>query len=165
MTPYIIEFKARCTNPERIKQILKTVDAQYQGCNNETDSYLKKGSHILKLRESGNIVTIFKYSEEITAGKLCRQVCNSLMKDLLIQTIGLDKVVTKRREIYIIDNVKINIDQVEGLGNFVEIEAESDDENRDATIQTCKFYLSLMGIKQRDIIPFSYGDIVERQAV
>ena len=165
MTPYTIEFKARCENPERIKQILKTVDAQYQGCNNETDSYLKNNGHILKLRESGNIVTIFKYTEETTAGKLCRQVCNPLMKDLLIQTIGLDKVVTKRREIYIIDNVKINIDQVEGLGNFVEIEAESDDENRDATIQTCKFYLSLMGIKQRDIIPFSYGDIMEREAV
>ena len=28
-----------------------------------------------------------------------------------------------------------------------------------ATLQTCKFYLSLMGIKQRDITPFSYCDM------
>ncbi|MBO4372292.1 MAG: class IV adenylate cyclase [Bacteroidales bacterium] len=161
MTPYTIEIKARCQNPERIKAILETVEAKYQGCNNETDSYLKDNSHILKLRESGNIVTIFKYTEETTTGKLYRQVSNSLMKDLLIKTCGLDKVVTKRREIYIIDNVKINIDQVEGLGNFVEIEAESDDENYTATLQNCKFYLSLLGIKQRDIIPFSYCDMAQ----
>ena len=157
---HTIEIKARCQNPERIKEILKTVDAKYQGCNNETDSYLKNNGHILKLRESGNVVTIFKYTEATTTNRLYRQVSNSLMKDLLIKTCGLDKVITKHREIYIIDNVKINIDCVEGLGNFVEIEAESDDENRDATLQLCKFYL-----KQRDIIPFSYGDIVEREAV
>ncbi len=162
---HTIEIKARCQNPERIKEILKTVDAKYQGCNNETDSYLKNNGHILKLRESGNVVTIFKYTEATTTNRLYRQVSNSLMKDLLIKTCGLDKVITKHREIYIIDNVKINIDCVEGLGNFVEIEAESDDENRDTTLQLCKFYLSLMGIKQRDIIPFSYGDIVEREAV
>ena len=164
MTPYTIEIKARCQNPERIKAILETVNAKYQGCNNETDSYLKDNSQILKLRESGNIVTIFKYTEETTTGKLYRHVSNKLMKDLLIKTCGLDKVVTKRREIYIIDNVKINIDQVEGLGNFVEIEAESDDENYSSTLQTCKFYLSLMGIKQRDVIPFSYCDML-REAV
>ncbi|MCQ2973698.1 MAG: class IV adenylate cyclase [Bacteroidales bacterium] len=159
MNTYTIEIKARCNNPERIKSILKTVEAQYQGCNHETDSYLKENSQILKLRERDNKVTIFKYSEETTTSKLCEQVSNHLMKELLIKTCGLDKVVTKFREIYVIDNVKIYIDKVEGLGNFVEIEASDDYENQDSTLQKCKFYLSLLGIKDRDIIPFSYFDI------
>ena len=41
------------------------------------------------------------------------------MKELLIKTCGLDKVVTKLREIYVIDNVKIYIDKVEGLGKLI----------------------------------------------
>ncbi|MBK9570243.1 MAG: class IV adenylate cyclase [Chitinophagaceae bacterium] len=45
------------------------------------------------------------------------------LKEALTKSIGIKVVVRKKREIYHIANVKFHIDDVPGLGSFVEIEA------------------------------------------
>jgi predicted adenylyl cyclase CyaB len=70
--------------------------------------------------------------------------------------------VKKKREIYYIDNVKFHIDDVEGLGSFVEIEAGNilKELTKAELQQQCEFYIQQFGIKDEDLIEVSYSDML-----
>ena len=71
-------------------------------------------------------------------------------------------IVRKRREIYYIDNVKFHIDDVPGLGSFIEIEAGNILANKTEAelLDQCNFYLKEFGIKEEDLIAESYSDML-----
>ena len=169
MSEYSIEIKARCANPNEAKNILKMINADFVCSNAQKDSYLMPNSHILKLRESNGKTSVFKYADNHDNGvnRIYESNFdgNELMKELLIKTWGLDKKINKQREVYSIGNVKINIDNVDGLGHFVEVSATAcDDTNLDVLTQQCKYYLKLMRVKDSDVMPFSYSDMMETSA-
>jgi adenylate cyclase, class 2 len=70
--------------------------------------------------------------------------------------------VDKKREIYFIDNVKFHIDEVKGLGTFVEIEAIDKDGTigKDKLQEQCQSFLELFKIPQTDLISVSYSDLL-----
>ena len=74
-------------------------------------------------------------------------------------------VVTKRRAIYFIENVKFHIDEVEELGDFVEIEAIDRDGSfgEEELKEQCQYYLNLFKIQKEDLIEVSYSDMVLEQ--
>ena len=45
------------------------------------------------------------------------------LRELLTSALGIKTIVKKTREIWYIENVKFHIDEVPGLGSFMEIEA------------------------------------------
>ena len=49
---------------------------------------------------------------------------SSVLKEVLNKAMGVKTRVDKQREIYFIRNIKIHLDDVTGLGTFVEIEAQ-----------------------------------------
>ena len=69
----------------------------------------------------------------------------------------------KKREIYYIKNVKFHIDEVPGLGSFVEIEASNISANLTASElkEQCEFYLLAFGINENDLIKHSYSDMLD----
>jgi predicted adenylyl cyclase CyaB len=71
-------------------------------------------------------------------------------------------VVRKKREIYFIRNVKFHIDEVEGLGNFAEIEASDlyADISKEELQKQCNFYLVELKINEEDLISVSYSDLL-----
>ena len=159
MFAYNVEIKAQCANLERVRMILKTVDASFSLSCRQKDYYISGNDNVLKVRESGGNITIFKKD-----GNQLREVDNALMGELLISTCKVERVVEKTREIYVVGNVRINLDTVENLGTFVEIVAGTQDAESwpDGLIQQCKYYLSLLGLKAKDVTPFSYADIQEK---
>jgi predicted adenylyl cyclase CyaB len=86
------------------------------------------------------------------------------MKALLTAALDVKVVVDKKREIYFIDNVKFHIDEVKGIGNFVEIEAI----NEDGTIgesklhEQCEYYMQLLKIADKDLVGQSYSDLLNK---
>ena len=76
--------------------------------------------------------------------------------------MGVKVVVVKNREIYYIDNVKFHIDEVPGLGSFVEIEAGNIgvEKSRDELEAQCRFYLEAFNIPLDDLVKFSYSDML-----
>ncbi len=124
-----IEIKARCANPQAIRDILRSQGADFRGTDYQTDTYFKVERGRLKLRE-GNIENALVYYErEDQEGPKQAQVTlypttpGSGLKEILTQSLGILVVVKKQREIYFIDNVKFHLDTVDGLGTFAEIEA------------------------------------------
>jgi predicted adenylyl cyclase CyaB len=84
------------------------------------------------------------------------------LSDLLERALGVAVVVKKKREIYYLGNVKFHLDELDGLGFFVEIEAG----NRDQPIplerlrEQCEYYSSAFLIKEEDLIDCSYSDML-----
>jgi adenylate cyclase class 2 len=71
-------------------------------------------------------------------------------------------IVRKKREIYYIDNVKFHIDEVPGLGSFIEIEAGNILANKTEAelLNQCNFYLKEFGIQEEDLVAESYSDVL-----
>jgi len=163
-----IEIKARCSEPDRVREILREHGADFRGVDHQIDTYFVVPAGRLKLRE-GNIENslIFYDRPDQTGPKkalitMCQVPPDSGIKPVLTAAMGVRAVVDKHREIFFIDNVKFHIDRVEGLGSFVEIEAI----DADGTIgqprlqQQCERYLALLGIAPTDLIDRSYSDML-----
>lgn len=171
MTIYNFEIKARCSDSdsERIREILKSRNAVFQGTDHQTDTYFKVNHGRLKLRE-GNIENSLVYYErqDIERPKkseviLIRNPAPSL-KEILSKALGILVIVDKLREIYFIDNVKFHIDTLKELGLFVEIEAIDKDAiiGEPQLLEQCKFYLDLFKIPDENLISNSYSDLLLR---
>lgn len=170
-----IEIKAKCSDREEIKKILASTKAIFKGTDKQVDSYFNVNNGRLKLRE-GNIENALihynrddKETPKQSEYTLYKSHSNKLLKELLTRALGLLVVVEKERDIYFIDNVKFHLDEVKGLGTFVEIEAianenefecDADVDENEKLMEQCKYYLKLFRIKNEDLIPYSYSDLL-----
>lgn len=125
-----IEIKASYTDFLKARQICEKLNAVYVGIDLQIDTYFKVPEGRFKLRESSlSGAQLIPYIRPNFLGPKKSEyetipVDNPLhVKKLLNQMLGLDIVVQKKREIYLIDNVRVHLDQVEGLGTFFEFEA------------------------------------------
>jgi predicted adenylyl cyclase CyaB len=163
-----IEIKASSKNHSGIRKILKSKNAEFKGVDHQVDIYFNVKSGRLKLRE-GNIENhLIHYNRENKSGPkqsdliLYKPAPGSNLKEILIKALGILVVVEKKREIYFIDNVKFHLDEVSGLGTFVEIEAidlaGSIDKVR--LFEQCYYYCKLFKIKNEDLVAESYSDLL-----
>jgi predicted adenylyl cyclase CyaB len=165
-----IEIKAKSHGLDRIRDILKSKNADFKGIDHQVDTYFKVNSGRLKLRE-GNIENHLIYYEREDKGGpkkslvvLYKYNPDQNLKEILTRSLGVLAVVNKHREIYFIDNVKFHLDKVKGLGNFVEIEAIDEDGSigSEKLHEQCKHYLKLLNISKEDLLENSYSDLILR---
>jgi len=163
-----IEIKARCTNHEKIRAILTSLNADYKGIDHQIDTYFNVNHGRLKLRE-GNIENALVYyeRENVEGPKqsdiiLYTTESGSMLKPALTHSCGVLTIVDKKREIYFIENVKFHIDTVKDLGTFVEIEAIDEEGNigKEKLLEQCNHYLTLFGIPETDLVSGSYSDLL-----
>lgn len=163
-----IEIKAKSNNLNRVRQILKSKKADFKGIDHQIDTYFKINSGRLKLRE-GNIENyLIHYQREDQEGPkqsnvtLFKSPSDPALKDILTKSLGVLVVVDKQREIYFIENVKFHIDEVKGLGSFIEIEAIDKDGSigKEKLTEQCNQYMKLFDIKDVDLISCSYSDLL-----
>lgn len=167
MTHLNIEIKARCSNQDRIREILKSKGADFKGLDHQIDTYFNVKSGRLKLRE-GNIENhLIFYSRPDQSGPKQSEVIllnvapKSEIKQILARALGVLIVVDKSREIYFIENVKFHIDSVKELGKFMEIEAiDTGDIPREKLSEQCDSYVKLFGISKEDMVSVSYSDLL-----
>ena len=166
-----IEIKARTQQPDQIKSILEKLGADYQGIDHQIDTYFMVPDGRLKLRQ-GNIENslIFYQRPNQTGPKASSFLLyhpasknSDQLKKLLATALGQKIVVDKHRAIYFLENVKFHVDQVVGLGDFVEIEVMDKAETGEILLleKTCKKYMKLFKIKESDLVDGSYSDLLK----
>jgi len=163
-----IEIKARCNNLGLIRDILKKQNADFKGKDHQIDTYFKSKKGQLKLREGNIENALIFYDRESIAGPKSAHVNLyhpsdiPSLKNILVQSLETIVIVNKTREIYFIENVKFHIDQVESLGNFVEIEAIDLAGNigQEKLQEQCEHYINIFKIKKEDLIDCSYSDLL-----
>jgi adenylate cyclase, class 2 len=132
------------------------------------DTYFKVTKGRLKLRE-GNIenALIYYQRNDLAVPKESEIILQELkpgdgLHELLKKALDILIIVDKRREIYFIDNVKFHLDQVEGLGNFVEIEAlDTTGSMEEKTLnEACRYFMKILNVEQDQLINCSYSDLL-----
>ena len=123
------EFKAKATELDILEKKLLQLNPKFIGEDNQTDTYFNVSKGRLKLREGNIENSLIWYERENTAGAkqsdvlLYKHDPHKTLKDILIKLHGIKVIVTKKRRIYFIDNVKFHFDTIAELGTFIEVEA------------------------------------------
>lgn len=169
--PTLIEIKARCHNPEDIKQLLLSKNAEFKGLDHQIDTYFKVPTGRLKLRQGNVENTLIHYNRGNQSGPKKSTVClykpqedSEALKHTLQAAMETLVVVDKQRYIYFIDNVKFHVDEVIGLGSFVEIEAIDDNDTIGEVklLAQCKYFMEVLSIEEKDLVDCSYSDLLMR---
>jgi adenylate cyclase class IV len=63
--------------------------------------------------------------------------------------------------VYLLDNASIHFDEVDGLGSFIEFEAQMD-QSADEADSTARLHLQheMLGVHPEDYLPTSYSDLL-----
>ena len=164
-----IEIKTSIDNPEKIEAILKAKGAKYVGEDHQIDTYFLVDSGRLKLRQGKieNSLILYHRPESKDLKKSSVQLQklpsdNEALKEILTKTIGVRTVVDKKRKIFFIENVKFHIDEVKGLGAFMEIEAlDTEGIFSEKKLQEqCDFYIDFLKLDRSKFINQSYSEMV-----
>jgi predicted adenylyl cyclase CyaB len=164
-----IEIKAKVTNLGSLRQVVTTLNCHYVGLDQQTDTYFCTNSGRMKIRESSLSGTylILYFREDIEGPKSSKYQLIPIndvseVKTLLTKMLGIQVVVKKNREIFLYDNIRIHLDEVEDLGTFMELEAVMDKEYNDKNKEEIKVQhlLNTLGIKPEDLLSHSYRELV-----
>ena len=161
-----VESKARCEDPGHVRLILQQRNARGVGTDRQIDTYFRIPEGRLKLRQGNIENALIAYRRPNQSGPKTSDVTlapvtqGEELRTVLERALGVLVVVDKLREIYYIENIKFHIDQVQGLGSFVEIEACGRRENESALLGQCREYMQLFGIHEKDLVGQSYSDLL-----
>jgi len=163
-----VEFKAHCENPDRVRDLLEKEGADYKGRDHQADVYFNVPYGRLKLRKGNIENSLIAYQREDVSGAkqsnvhLLKTEPGTPLEAILTTALGVKIIVDKQRDIYFIGNVKFHVDEVQGLGSFVEVEAIDLDGNigREKLQQQCDLYKSMLGIRDEDLLAKSYSDLL-----
>ena len=164
------EFKAKVDQLESYEQKLLKLDPTFKGIDHQKDTYYNVGADKkLKLRE-GNIENALIYYErpEVADEKsatilLYKHQPDAQLKLILEKLHGIDIIVEKERKIYFCDNIKIHLDQVKGLGTFLEVEAIKDEHSsltETKLEEQCQEMRTYFSIQDDQLLAYSYADLL-----
>jgi len=172
MSKYNLEIKARSKNLDRARDALRSMGARPGGRFSQTDVYFQVGEGRLKMRRDGQgTVQIIYYRRPDVLGPGLSQYekipiprrLGQELQAILARALGIRAVVNKIREVYTMANVKINLDEVEGCGTFIEIEAlAADPREESAPAELVKELRESLDIRPEDLVAESYGDLARR---
>jgi predicted adenylyl cyclase CyaB len=167
-----LEIKARLDSLDRARCVAQEIATQDLGVELQTDTYFRCPIGRLKLREiAGRAATLIAYARPDAPGPKPSDYHLIPVADAVALAAGLDaalgvkQVVRKRREIHLVDNVRIHLDEVDGLGTFIEFEAVIVDDAtaRDAPEQVERL-IAQFGIQTNDLVSGSYAEMAARDA-
>ncbi len=163
-----LELKARCADLEAARTRARALATEWVGLDRQTDTYFATRAGRLKLRESslsgGQLVP---YLRPDLPGARRSDYAVVPVADpaavvrLLGELLGVKRVVRKQREIALYENVRIHLDRVEGLGDFVELEAVWDGSPAALPEQERRiaFLRERLGIRDEDLVAGSYESL------
>jgi homotetrameric cytidine deaminase len=125
-----IEFKARDAQPARTLELALALGAEDGGELAQRDTYFARARGRLKLREQEpgetELIQYRRADAPDARESEYRRVPAAdaaALRDALDAALGTLVVVEKRRRLLLHENVRIHLDEVDGLGTFVELEA------------------------------------------
>ena len=166
-----IELKARCSDLAGATRVAEECGARLQSIERQHDTYFRVANGRLKLRrrwvDGSELPSELIWYERPDLSQ-ARASDYSLVtidrgEQLLAQlagALGVATEVRKERTVYLHDNVRIHLDDVHGLGTFVEFEAivdgACDDQTAHAKLERLRIAFA---IGPADVVSGSYADL------
>jgi predicted adenylyl cyclase CyaB len=163
-----IELKARLADLAHARDRAGQLATRRLGTEHQLDTYFHVPHGRLKIREiDGLAAELVWYDRPDAAGpkasdyRLVPVGNPHSLKLALTAALGVRAVVDKRREIFLIDNVRVHLDIVKQLGSFLEFEAVlapgADDARGFGQVDEL---MGRFGIAPGDLVTGSYGELI-----
>ena len=163
-----VELKARLVDADTARRIASAIATKRVDPQHQIDTYFHCRQGRLKLRQiDGLRAELVWYSrtdqkDPKTSDYQLVPLSNpETLKAALAAALGIRAVVEKRREIFFYHNVRIHLDDVVGLGRFLEFEAvlgpEVDETAGRALIDSL---MQRFAVSPADRMATSYGEMV-----
>lgn len=161
-----LELKALAPDPARVEAALRRLEAEDHGVLVQRDTYFHVPHGRLKLREiEGCPAQLIAYDRpEDQAQRFSRYRITEIADPagliaVLTQALGLRGVVAKRRHLYLWQDSRIHLDEVEGLGRYLEFEVLSEG-NSCSDWDRMEVLMMTFGLRDADSIQASYSDLL-----
>ena len=176
-----IEIKAACDDLGRVRAAAQEMSARLASVEEQCDTYFRTARGRLKLRRrllnsegdsagagagDEQFELIWYQRPDTTAATgsdyyLIRVIDGAELRQLLADGLGILAEVRKHRAVFLWENVRIHLDEVEGLGSFIELEAIVDDSCGEASARTKIDHLcEALDIQADQLIDVSYSDLL-----
>jgi adenylate cyclase, class 2 len=163
-----VELKARDRHRARSLAICTDIGAEPQGVLRQRDTYFEARHRRLKLREEeggrGQLIA-YERSDQVEERESRYRIVEvdgaEELKAALSSTLGVRAVVAKERLLFLWEGVRIHLDRVDGLGDFIEFEAVADTgsdlSHEEAQVVSLR---RAFAIDAADLVAGSYCDMV-----
>jgi len=160
-----IELKAHDPDPARSLQLSLALGAKDQGWLQQLDTYFRVRNGRLKLREQDGTAELIQYEradeaiERASNYRLIPIHDPAGLKDALAAALGILVAVEKSRHLLLWRNVRIHLDEVAGLGSFIELEAVAEpDSDLSREYQHVAELRATLDIADERIVAVGYSD-------
>jgi predicted adenylyl cyclase CyaB len=162
-----MELKLRCGDLAAVAGRCETLGARFGGVLLQTDRFFHAPDARLKLRTFGDGTgELIAYRRPDTAEirgsdyLIHRTSDPDGLAEALGTALGVRATVRKRRRLYLHGATRIHLDEVDGLGTFVELETvlsgQTDDEGR----AELDGLLAALGLAETERVPAPYVDLL-----
>ena len=168
-----IEIKARFEDLLKARRLAAAIGSRKRAILLQTDTYFDVKQGRLKTREIRGDerraeLIWYERANRATARTSEYQVVPidhpNELKLALGGALGIVQVVRKRRELWMYKNVRIHLDRVEKLGNFVELEAVVGGRYTSRlSRRNLQVVKAALGISDAMLVPVSYSDLLPRR--
>ena len=164
-----IEVKARVRDTDRLRRTVEELSDTPRTVIHQEDTFFHTPRGRLKLRVlAPNSGELIYYQRADSSGPkpsnylIAATNDPDSLKALLVSCLGVRGVVRKQRLLYHVGNTRIHLDEVEGLGAFVELEVvlgpgQSEEEGQAVADEL----MAKLGIEESDLIEGAYIDLLE----
>jgi predicted adenylyl cyclase CyaB len=171
--PENVEIKAVLRDPAGAERIAASLSGGNGEVIRQADVFFPSERARLKLRilgpDSGELI-LYKRPDLATARTssyvIARTPDPQNLLDILTATLGTAGTVTKTRRLFLVGQTRVHIDEVEGLGSFLELEVvlipgQSESEGR----QIAEQLVGEFGIGPEQLVAEAYIDLLRAKAV
>jgi adenylate cyclase class 2 len=165
-------LKARDSDPSRSIQACEALGAEDKGTLIQRDTYFEAPQGRLKLREEPDeVAQLIAYQRPDLPGareshyRLIEVREPAELREALAAVLGVTVMVSKVRRLFIFESVRIHIDRVDGLGDFIELEGvAAGNANPDDFARLLDGLRQSLGIRDGDLLSESYSDLLPSTA-
>jgi len=162
-----VEIKARVANLALVEGEARRIATEGPRDLAQDDTFFACTHGRLKLREfSPERGQLIYYSRPDRPGPkvsdywISETTSPDAMRESLSMALGIVGRVRKQRRLYLVDRTRIHLDNVEGLGSFVELEVVLDEgESPDHGAQTAREIMTRLGIAESQLVQGAYIDL------
>jgi predicted adenylyl cyclase CyaB len=167
-----IEIKARATDFQAQKQLAETLSDISCQVIPQVDTFFHVTNGRFKLRDlgMGRGQLVFYTRPDASGPKrsdyfIYETKQPHILADVLAKALGVRGVVKKTRYLYLVGQTRIHMDEVVGLGEFIELEVVMEEGQSDMEGQAiAEDLMRKLGIREEDLIEEAYMDLMDSQS-
>jgi adenylate cyclase, class 2 len=164
--PLNLELKIKLDTFNKVEENLVSIGASFEGVLIQKDVYFKWKNGLLKLRIEKGTYILIKYARAEKGKRWSDYELLELKgknpEKYLSSILDVEAIVEKKRKLYLFNNTRIHLDEVKGLGKFLELETLLVDGKASATKRFITIK-KLLGIEDIPEIRASYKNLIMKK--